>query len=47
MDSLIEQLRQRLVDQRPGPLPVTPDLQRSLVDGWDDLAGDDGGMTAG
>jgi hypothetical protein len=45
MDSLIEQLRQRLVHQQPGPIPATPELQRALADGWDDLAGDDGGMT--
>ena len=45
MDSLVEQLRQRLVDQQSGPIPATPELQRLLADGWDDLVGDDGGMT--
>lgn len=40
----MDELRQYLSGQKPGPLNVTSEIERLLAGVWDDLGGDGGGM---
>ena len=40
----MDELRQYLSGQKPGPLKVTSEMEHLLAEVWDDLGGDGGGM---
>src|SRR5262245_40578289 len=44
MADALDQLRQLLEAHEPGPLSLTPEMERLLAEGWSALTGTHGGM---